>query len=375
MSTLKGKKVLVTGATGFIGGRIVERLVLEQRAEVRAMVRDFSRAARLARFDCVKMVKAALSDRIAIEDAVDGCDVVFHCAYDWKSKTHNLDGIRLLTEACIRHNVRLVHLSSIAVYEPLKDGELDETEKSLPSGLTYTDTKIEIEEEIFRKIVGQGLKAVILQPTIVYGPFSPWTITPVQQLLSGRVILPDEGKGLCNAVYVDDVCEAMILSTSQDGGVGERFLISGAEPVSWGDFFGAYETILGVKAISYMSEDEIRKTLRNPVSNLKLLLADPKRITQWKLTRDFAFFLLDNLPDWAESGVMALFSRYQKIAPRPTYLPSNHLLNIYSANCRVRIDKAKRLLGYEPKYDLSRGMELTAEYINWAFPRFNDLKT
>lgn len=367
MTKLKGKKILVTGATGFIGGRVVERLVLEQKAEVRALVRDFSRAARLARFDCVKMFKAALNDSVAIDDAVESCDIVFHCAYDWKSKIHNIDGIRLLTDACIKHNVRLVHLSTISVYEPLKDGELNETEKSLPSGLTYTDTKIEIEDEIFRKIAEKGLQAVILQPTIVYGPFSPWTITPVKQLLSGTVILPDKGQGLCNAVYVDDVCDAMILSASQDGVVGERFLISGPEPVTWRDFFETYETILDVKSILYMSEDEIKKMLRNPVSNLKLLLADPKRITQWKLTRVFAFFMRDNLPDWAERCLVALFSRYKKVAPRPKYLPSNQHLNIYSVNCRVRIEKAKRFLRYKPKYNFRRGMELTAQYINWAF--------
>ena len=370
MGKFNGMKVLVTGATGFIGGRVVEKLILEQKAEVTALVRDFSTAARLARFECVQMFKAPLTDPVAINDAVESCDVVFHCAYDWISRTHNIEGIRFLTNACIKHDVRLVHLSTISVYEPLKDGDLEESAKSLPSGLAYTDTKIELEEEIFRRTVEDSLQAVILQPTIVYGPFSnPWTIGPVQNLLSGHVVLPNNGQGLCNAVYIDDVCEAIILSAGQDDAVGERFLISGPEPVTWRDFFEAYETALGVKSILYMSGDEIDQTLKNPVSNLKLLLADPKRITHWEPARNLAFFMRHHLPDRVKSYLMTMFNHYKRVAPYPKYFPSSQLLNIYSANCRVRIDKAKRLLDYKPKYNLNRGMELTAKYINWAFPK------
>ncbi len=80
---LSGKQVLVTGATGFIGGRLVEKLVLEQHANVRVLVRDFSHASRIARFD-LEMMRGDITDSSAVTEATKGCEVIFHCAYGFK---------------------------------------------------------------------------------------------------------------------------------------------------------------------------------------------------------------------------------------------------------------------------------------------------
>ncbi len=75
-----------------------------------------------------------------------------------------------------------------------------------------------------------------MQPTIVYGPFSRlWTIDPADMLINATVVLPDRGEGICNAVYVDDVVDAMILAAKNPAAVGQRFLVSG-EPITWAQF-------------------------------------------------------------------------------------------------------------------------------------------
>ena len=84
--TLDGKKVLVTGGTGFIGSRLVEKLVLEHQARVRVLVRNFVNAPRIARFP-IEMVPGDLSDPVSVQKAVQNCDVVFHCAYDFAGNT------------------------------------------------------------------------------------------------------------------------------------------------------------------------------------------------------------------------------------------------------------------------------------------------
>src|ERR1035437_10260366 len=78
---LRGQKVFVTGATGFIGGRLVEKLVLDEGAEVVALVRKFKNASRLARFP-IKMVAGDVLDADALNRAMDGCSYAVHCAMD-----------------------------------------------------------------------------------------------------------------------------------------------------------------------------------------------------------------------------------------------------------------------------------------------------
>ena len=80
ITPLTNATVLVTGATGFIGGRLAERLVVEHGARVRALVRNFGRAARLARYP-IELVPGDLRAAESIDRAAAGCQYVFHCAY------------------------------------------------------------------------------------------------------------------------------------------------------------------------------------------------------------------------------------------------------------------------------------------------------
>jgi len=79
MNSLKGKRILVTGATGFIGGRVVERLVLEEGAEVVALVHQYRNAVRLARFS-VHLIQGDVTDAECVTNAAEGCDAIVHAA-------------------------------------------------------------------------------------------------------------------------------------------------------------------------------------------------------------------------------------------------------------------------------------------------------
>jgi nucleoside-diphosphate-sugar epimerase len=385
--TLEGKRVLVTGGTGAIGGRLVEKLILEHRAHVRVLVRSFRHASRIARFP-LEMAGGDLTDKEAVCNAVRGCEVVFHTAYDFagdqeRQKKTALDGTRHVCEAVLKNGVaRLVYTSSFAVYGWSRNGELTETSPWQAGGSLYQRVKRDAERLILKLYRDRQVPAVIVQPTLVYGPFAAWTMAPVNELKTGLVPLLDNGSGYCNAVYVDDVADALIQAATQPGIIGQTFLISATNPVTWQEFYAAYETMLGVHATVSMSEGEVRKAMqekkrqsgtvtqmidlaREPKVSAKLVSLPVVQTGLRAARRCLGFNQWDSLKS-SLRGESSLGGSTDGSPGRPLCVPNESFLALYRSKVNVRIDKARSLLGYEPKFDLHRGMRLTSEFVRWA---------
>lgn len=354
---------MVTGATGSIGGRLVERLVIEHGAGVSALVRTLAHASRLSRFP-VDMVRGDIGDVEALDRAVDGCDAVIHCAHDHSSLEANLFAVRALVDACVTHGVRrLVHVSSMAVYEPLPDGVVSEaTTIEPPERLEYARAKLHTEREVLRYGAEQGIEVAVIQPTLVYGPFLDyWTMQELKKLRTGKLILPADDLGLCNAVYVDDVVDALFLAVERPEAVGERFLISAAEPVPWREFYAAYEEALGVDGVVLMPIEEIDELIHQSKvgANARMLWRDPRWLLHWAPVH--------RLYTWARHRVdTRWWQRLKQAVPDPWFVPDTQRLDLYRAKARVDITKARTRLGYEPAFSFERGMGVTRDFITWA---------
>ena len=344
--TLCGRQILVTGATGFIGGRLVEKLYLEHGAVIRALVRDIPRAARIARFP-VEFVHGDVTDEDAVRRAVEGAEVVFHCVHGNRRGTAqavNVDGTEMVAQQVLRSGVpRLVHVSTMAVYGHPAEGEISETTAHEGTGDLYTQTKREGERRVMELHRRNGLPAVVIQPTCVYGPWGlAFTIDPLRELRTRSVALVDGGRGLFPGVYIDDVVDALVLASTEPAAIGETFLISGAEPVTFRRYYGAYEAMLGRTSTICMTADEIRE----------YAVAEAAR----QQSRDRVRAQL------SADGIACSKAEYAT----PFRLPSEHVLRFYASTARYSIAKAQRMLGYRPAFDFDRGMQITQEWAKWA---------
>jgi len=225
---------LVTGGAGRLGCALVREL-LESRVRVRVL--DIGeRPASLAGLDVDLRVGSVL-DADAVEGAVEGCDVVFHCAAkldlsrddDGSTRAVNVDGTAQVAEACARHGIRLVHTSSHVALDrgPMNEPLSEDNALGLDQPCDYHRSKAEAEQLVLERVRRGSLDAVIVSPGTLTGP---WDFEPslfgqaLIDLYMGRIPI------LLNAVtdYADvrDVARA-VHAAAERARRGERYLLTG----------------------------------------------------------------------------------------------------------------------------------------------------
>jgi predicted dehydrogenase/nucleoside-diphosphate-sugar epimerase len=235
-------EALITGATGFIGGHLVDRLAKEKRS-MRAGVRSPASCANIARYP-LDIVPMNLLDGQAVARAVSGVRQIFHLAYGrdgTDSARITIEGTKNLVEAGIAARVdAIVILSTMYVFGfPPGAVAVNEGFPYRPYGGEYGTSKAAMERWCLARARTSGHTRIsVLNPTCVFGPGgAAYTILPVELARQNQFCWIDGGTGICNFTYVENVVDAMIAAAATGAAHGERFIINdGAMP--WREFLG-----------------------------------------------------------------------------------------------------------------------------------------
>jgi nucleoside-diphosphate-sugar epimerase len=237
--------VLVTGATGFLGSRLVCRL-LSDGADVRVLARSAA-GARRHREAGAELVVGDITDWAAVDAAALGVNVVYHLAgrlfapgvpaaeYGW---TH-VEGTKLLLERCRRSSTlqRFIHCSTSGVLGVTGERPANETAPIRPTNI-YEATKAQAELAV-RDAVHHGFPAVIARPGLVYGPGDLHLLGFFRSVLRGQFRPIGRRPVWMHPIYIDDMVEGLLRCAERDAAVGECFHLAGRDPTTLADLASA----------------------------------------------------------------------------------------------------------------------------------------
>ena len=244
--SLAGKTVLVTGASGFLGGEVVRRTAAEG-AYVLALVRSPQKASHLRDTENVEVVQGDITDAGRMREVLQRGDYVLHTAVNygnWDEQHRvNAEGTRSVMRAAAQGRVqRFVHCSSIVVYGYRRTGRIFESDPLMMAKYDpYSVSKIKAEDAV-REIGAQTkLSYAIIRPGMIYGPRSgQWTDFAYQFTRRRPLIWIGDGSGNIFPIHVEDVADMMCLAATHPQAHNEAFTCVSDEQVTWRDYLAAF---------------------------------------------------------------------------------------------------------------------------------------
>src|SRR3954453_11969992 len=312
-------KVFISGALGFIGSQLADRYRSEGAEVVGVDVRAEP---------SLGVVAGDISERGDWQQQMRGCDLVINTAayvgfggeLDEVWRVNVLGTARMINAAAAAGAERFVQFSSVTTFGFEYPDGVDESYPVRLTGNPYPDSKIASEQVTLQAHVSGDIKATIVRPGDVYGPRSRgWTVLPVRMIKSGQMILPAGGRGQIGPVYVDNLIDGVLLAAAADEAVGEIFTIADGITVEVGEFFGYFAKMLG----------------------------KPRPRT---------------VPTTVARTIAAAGGRIEKAMGRDTEMSAGSVAYLAKRG-GYSIEKARRVLGYEPKVSLEEGMRRCEEWL------------
>ena len=220
---------------------------LAGRTDVVPIVRAYRSVGRNAHLGVPhRIADASRPDSLA--DALAGCDVIVNLTMGRPADI--LPITRSVYAAAVAVGARtIVHMSSAAVYSQIDGPGLpDDAAPQLDQWMSYGRQKGLAENFLRERMRDARPAIVVLRPSLVWGPGSPWVLGPARELLAGSAYLVGDGAGVCNLMYVDNLVRSIFAVVADPAPVSGFFHLGDDEHVTWREFYAALAAGLGVDA-------------------------------------------------------------------------------------------------------------------------------
>ena len=317
-------EILVTGATGFTGEALCRRLT-EEGKKVTAFVRPTSDISRLQEIG-VDCRQTDITNSAQVEKDFSGFNVVYHIAAAYRTEHSseeiyhrvNVEATRNLLEAAKKMHVgRFVHCSTVGVQGEIDDPPADEKYRFKP-GDHYQESKKE-GELLALKYFAEGLPGTVFRPVGIYGPGDTRFLKLFKPVSKGMFVMIGSGRVLYHMTYIDDLVDGILLCGSRPEALGEVFTLGGERYTTLRELVDLIADVLG----------KSKTGIRIPYAPVYL-----------------ASVICDKL--------------CKQIGVSPPIYPRR--VEFFAKDRAFSIDKAKRLLGYAPKFGLREGLSRTAAW-------------
>ena len=321
-------KVLITGATGLLGGHLIQEL--QQRGDqIRALVLPVENAEKLVA-QGVEVVRGDVTDATTLAPAVKGIEIILHLAgmmgvdrplADYRLV--NVTGTENLYRAAQVAGVRrFVHTSSHTVYGLGYGRFLTEEDELRPDPDPYSITKAEGDHLMRRLMLKSDVETVIIRPGTFFGPGDRLHFGRIaQRMKNGKGIIIGRGNNALPFCYVTDVAQGFLLAASHEKAPGNVYNISNDHPLTQQEIFNAIADDVGGQ---------------RPIRHLPYL-----PIYYGGIVAEKVAFITHTKPIVTRLGAM-----------------------MFGTDNRHSVEKARRELGYEPEVDIREGIRLAAAWFN-----------
>ncbi len=366
----------VTGGTGFIGGRLIERISEHGFTHITVPVRHYGPGcAEASRFP-VDAQRVNLLDYDEVRQSMRGARWAFHLAYGrdgLDAKQVTVEGTKNVVEAAIAEGCEsVVVLSTAVVFGYPKNATVDEGWPYRPAGGAYGTSKAQMEKWCLRRSrSSHGTRIVVLNPSCVFGPGGKtYTEMPARLTRDEAFCWIAEGRGNANYTFVSNLVDAMLLAANCPQADGQRFIINDGA-ATWRSFLSPILGGRGEELRSYTKEELLLLHKQNGrpglVDVLRSVAGTPAVVDLFKST-----LLISKAIDFARRWTPGMLQKARDFrgsagarntAEDTDILPPVWLADLFGPNSTVfSSEKARSMLGWEPRVSLEEGQQ---ESILW----------